>query len=349
MDSVLRVEELPHVIEAQRINALTGEYPKPKLRKSEYHRGEHFGLYQKTSDIDGQNAKSLQAKKMACTVSSSVVGIICDRGYWPWNSSGIIFEYCGVKKIVTAAYKLGEHRGQEVDLLLPNQKKLKGFITCVDEHYNIAIIEANLDDFSSAEFLCSLKSLGDNVTAVGRNDQFKLMGSVGVVGVREDHLESDILMSSTCSVSKWGIGGPLVEHNLSHGAVTLPWIGWKIRSLDESKIDDLELCYSNYGTFTGVVVKEVTKESPAQVAGIRPGDIIHRCNDHGINSPAELADVLFKVHDSSRTDDAEVLPLKIASGTKVKEILIGRFSPLVADSWPLLPPIEERMNSSLGF
>ncbi|KAL9231294.1 hypothetical protein vseg_006539 [Gypsophila vaccaria] len=392
------MSDLPHVIKACEIIEQTkqglypspaclhpeyeqqtkqGLYPSPAFLHPEYERGKCLGLYEKPSDLEGQNSKSWLAKKMACVVSSSLVGVECYRGPDDllWKGSGIIFNYCGVNKILTAGYILGDRVGGEVDLLLPNQKKSKGLIICVNAHYNIAIIEANLDEFRGVQFSSSLMALGQEVTALGRDNQFQLVGSVGKVEVRRDHFESDVLMCSTCNVSKWGIGGPLVdsstgevcginffskkgctpflpskilhkciEHILGRGGVVFPWIGWKIRCLDELKLDELEAIYSKYNTFDGVIVKEVMKNSPADMAGICPGDIIHKCNGHDINSPVELADLLFEDVDSRRKKMSRqpkkrattAALVSVTSGSHVKSLIIRRFSPLVDDSWPIL-------------
>ncbi|KAK9700208.1 hypothetical protein RND81_08G223700 [Saponaria officinalis] len=147
------------------------------------------------------------------------------------------------------------------------------------------------------------------------------MGSVGRITIRSDHLESDLLMQSTCSISEWGIGGPLVDNisgdvigmdffcrkkctpflpgnillkcidqSSGRGIISFPWAGWKTRPLHELKADELEIVFSKYKSFEGVIIK-----------------------------------------------DAMQLRVTIRK-TEDKVIRVQSFSPPTVDRWPLLPP-----------
>ncbi|XP_074267445.1 uncharacterized protein LOC141590787 [Silene latifolia] len=149
--------------------------------------------------------------------SRSLVGLEYESSdYVSWHSSGIVVEHNGQKQIVTSAYILGNRSWEEgeslpVNVLLPNREKVPGIITYIDEHYNVAIVSAELRETDAASFDTNVFKLGDVVTAVGRRNELTIFP--GKINIRKDHLESDNLMSSSCSINESGIGGPLVSNS----------------------------------------------------------------------------------------------------------------------------------------
>jgi len=70
---------------------------------------------------------------------------------------------------------------------------------------------------------------------------------------------------------------------ISHGQYRGTWLGVLIRPVSAEEADQFGM-----GTTAGVMVQKVIPKSPAAKAGIRPGDVIASCNDHTVDSPAEL-------------------------------------------------------------
>ena len=74
---------------------------------------------------------------------------------------------------------------------------------------------------------------------------------------------------------------PIVEELISNKKVTRPFIGVGGITLTESLASRNKLV-------EGIYVQQVTKKSPAEVAGIKQGDVIVEANDTKVTSIAEL-------------------------------------------------------------
>ncbi|XP_074293882.1 putative protease Do-like 14 [Silene latifolia] len=237
---------------------------------------------------------SWELRKLACSVSSSIVGISCyGLGFRPYHSSGIILEHNGEKFILTSCYILGDRSKtpSKVTIFLCNKQGVDADITHINVDHNIVLLRAKqqqeLDETTTARFITDLRKSGTLVSSVGRDYHYRLMASSGTTNVRGDHLECDDLMSSSCNISEWGIGGPLVDrsgnvlgmnffskkgytpfmpsniimkcvkHLIEIGYVSRPWLGLRTRSLEELDIDEFEAIYLKFQSTNGLVVKEV--------------------------------------------------------------------------------------------
>ncbi|KAK9700246.1 hypothetical protein RND81_08G226400 [Saponaria officinalis] len=360
-----------------------GLYKTPsKADIDEYTRRQSCGLYNDITNIDGKEASSWEARKIVCSISSSIVGLSCPTsGFTRLCSSGIIIEMKGVKRILTSAYILGDlpHPHDQpdiIDIYLPDGKRIDGSISYMDKRFNILMIHANLEGMRSVSFETSLLDLGFEVVAVSRLPKSELKASWGQINIRIDHLESDDLMSSSCLIGEWGIGGALidlsgmvvgmnffsncstpfmpssilvrcVEHLLTYGNVIRPCVGIRIRSPNELKLAELELVFQKFPSITGVIVKEVMKGSLGEENDIRVGDVIISCNYKPINSAIQFGEELFNMvevsgsplrNEKRRTKSLEVVIQRPSSGTvEHRSICLSDFAPVISVSWPVLP------------
>ncbi|KAK9700210.1 hypothetical protein RND81_08G223700 [Saponaria officinalis] len=90
-----------------------------------------------------------------------------------------------------------------------------------------------------------------------------------------------------------------IDQSSGRGIISFPWAGWKTRPLHELKADELEIVFSKYKSFEGVIIKD-------------------------------LADVLFKACDSL----PEAMQLRVTiRKTEDKVIRVQSFSPPTVDRY----------------
>jgi serine protease Do len=98
-------------------------------------------------------------------------------------------------------------------------------------------------------------------------------------------------------------------------AATGPQIGIDVYPLNEDLAHALRADRSE-----GVLVLQVRKESPAEKSGLRPGDILLRINDRGVQAPADIREAL-----RSRDVDEDWTAVVVRDGRAVT--LTGRIDP----------------------
>ena len=76
---------------------------------------------------------------------------------------------------------------------------------------------------------------------------------------------------------------PIVESLMNHGKVVRGWLGVAIQPLDSDMAKALNLPENS-----GVLVSDVTKDTPAAKAGVRRGDVIMSVNDIKVRTTGEL-------------------------------------------------------------
>ncbi|XP_022765645.1 putative protease Do-like 14 [Durio zibethinus] len=160
---------------------------------------------------------------------------------------------------------------------------------------------------------------GDKVIALGRHYlSHELMAAPGVFRFGYCDLDCEQLCIASCKITMGGIGGPLInrhgeviginfyselftpflpinavskclENLKNHGRVHQPWLGVKASSLGSASVYKLEKIILKFPQISkGVLVEEVTSESPAAYAGIRPDDIIVQCGGKSVGSSLEF-------------------------------------------------------------
>lgn len=76
---------------------------------------------------------------------------------------------------------------------------------------------------------------------------------------------------------------PIIESLMNHGKVVRGWLGVAIQPLDSDMAKALNLPENS-----GVLVSDVTQDTPAAKAGVRRGDVIMAVDDHKVRTTGEL-------------------------------------------------------------
>jgi serine protease Do len=92
---------------------------------------------------------------------------------------------------------------------------------------------------------------------------------------------------------------PIIEGLIRYGHVTYPWLG-----LSVSTVTPLLAASENLSVDRGALIAEIVADSPAEVAGLRVGDIIIRFADKEIDN---LADLIQAIRGSQIGQDVEIV------------------------------------------
>ncbi|XP_074293879.1 uncharacterized protein LOC141621061 [Silene latifolia] len=134
---------------------------------------------------------------------------------------------------------------------------------------------------------------------------------------------------------------------LDRNWICKPSMAWlENKSLEELDIDEFETIYLKFQSTNGLVVKEVTKDSPAYKAGICVGDVVTSCNRTSLSSPPQFARVLFRSVESNRgnlitaekreTVKVQLFVKRVADGTQENRLLhVESFTPPVSNIYEL--------------
>ena len=223
-------------------------------------------------------------------------------------------------------YKAGE--AVDVYVLFSDQTKHDAKIIAYDTETDIAVLKIDQNGLKPATFGNSDDlRVGELVIAVGNPLGFDLFGSVtsGIVSalnrqiaINEKHMT---LIQTDAAINSGNSGGPLLNScgqviginsakmSSSYGSASIEGLGFAI-PINEAKtiIDDLinngyvtgrpqigisgvdiNESYSNYlNVPMGVYVRAVSEGSAAELAGIRPHDVIIGINDEPIKTMDEL-------------------------------------------------------------
>jgi serine protease Do len=81
--------------------------------------------------------------------------------------------------------------------------------------------------------------------------------------------------------------GPIIQDLIRYGHVTYPWLG-----VGASTVTPSLAASENLSVDSGALIVEVKANSPAEVAGLRPGDIVIRFADREIASVSDLVQAI---------------------------------------------------------
>ncbi|XP_074351295.1 putative protease Do-like 14 isoform X1 [Apium graveolens] len=211
---------------------------------------------------------------------------------------------------------------------LENGKILLAEENYVDYYHNIATFKVNSDVKLNHVKLSSPppESLqGVGVVALRRDfHTCKLSESSGLISTEYPYFGCELLVSSTCSSSQTGEGGPLITktgqvcginffdgyqcvHPLptsvisscldrwkNNGVVVRPWFGLSVIDIAELPHDAFETMPEFCGDSTAIV-KEVYEGSPAYEAAVSPGDSVTALNEYPVFCAYQYAQALSSV------------------------------------------------------
>lgn len=225
-----------------------------------------------------------------------------------------------------------------VSVKLEDGRKFDAVVIGSDPLTDIALLKINSDiKFPAVQFgKSSDMQAGDDVVAVG--NPFGLGGTVtsGIVSAVARDIHSgpyDDYIQTDASINKGNSGGPLfnvagevigvnsaifspdggsvgigfavpsdlvqqVVADLNEsGAVTRGWLGVQIKPMSDEIATVL-----GYDAPKGAVIESLTKDSPAQKAGLEKGDIILSINDLPITELRDLTRAVAKMAPDSKAD-----------------------------------------------
>jgi len=79
----------------------------------------------------------------------------------------------------------------------------------------------------------------------------------------------------------------LLQSLVKYGEIKWPWIGIYMQELTSELAE-------KFGVEKGVLVADVIKDSPAEKAGIKPGDVIQEVNGKSVDTPLDLKEEVLK-------------------------------------------------------
>jgi len=130
----------------------------------------------------------------------------------------------------------------------------------------------------------------------------------GLIGI------NTAIASPTGSYSGYGFAVPsnivskVVEDLLKYGTVQRGFLGITIRSVNSTLAKDKDLNVAN-----GVYVDSVADESGAEIAGLKPGDVITNVNGRDVHTSPELMEIV------ARQRPGDVVALKVNRNGKEKD------------------------------
>lgn len=209
---------------------------------------------------------------------------------------------------------------------------------------------------------CNVLTPGSKVIALARKRHHGvLMFQFGALSVQNCGLDCRELLMTTCKASPYYNGGPLITSdgdvigvNFSHDGyssflasnivskclenlmcgrdVCRPWHGMTLASLYVADVDFLERIIQKFPDVSkGAVVEKVERESPAEVAGFLPNDVIVRCNGRVVACSLKFFEEMFNA--TGKPIEVEVVR---ATGERLKlSMLVEETTIQTYNRWPV--------------
>jgi serine protease Do len=253
---------------------------------------------------------------------------------------------------------------QEVDVKLTDRREFRAKVLGVDPHTDVAVIKIDAHDLPTVKLGDpAATKVGDWVLAIGSPFGFENTVTAGIVSAKGRSLPDETyvpFIQTDVAVNPGNSGGPLfnlqgeviginsqiysgtggyqglsfaipidvatkVQRQLAeHGTVTRGRIGVSVQDVNQSLANSFGLARPE-----GALVNSVEKGGPADKAGLQPGDVILKLNEHAIATSADLPALVADLKPGS-TARLEVL----RNGARRElQITVGRLKePRVASS-----------------
>jgi S1-C subfamily serine protease len=269
------------------------------------------------------NDLELASRLVAKRVEPSVVSIVRPgRRGLHGQGSGVIVDKAGY--IVTNSHVVEAARSIEVRL--SDRRTAEAYLIGADPMTDIAVLKIDLNNLIAAEWGDSDElQVGDLVWALGSPYGLERSLTFGIVSAKSrrssSHVSSSLYqeyLQTDAAVNPGNSGGPLVniegqvvginaaifgsayqgisfaipsslareryEQLKANGRIERAWLGIEPLDVPEDVREQLGLDLGE-----GVYVGEVRTSAPAGKAGLRPGDVILKWNDHVANDPTLLS------------------------------------------------------------
>ncbi|MGB6606879.1 MAG: Do family serine endopeptidase, partial [Atribacterota bacterium] len=235
------------------------------------------------------------------------------------------------------------HRADEIKVTLADGREFTGKVVGSDETSDLAIVKIESENNLPMVELGDSKGLrvGEIVIAIGNPYGLQQTVTMGVVSAKGRSIPTGIkgqvyrnFIQTDTAINPGNSGGPLlntkgevigvntaiipyaqgigfaipintakrnIDDLINLGKVRRSWLGVYIQGITPEIAEQFNLSEAK-----GVLVGDVVKDSPAEEAGIKTGDIIKKVNNEEVNSPGELQDKIRNV-DIGKNADIEVV------------------------------------------
>lgn len=240
----------------------------------------------------------------------------------------------------------------KMTVVLNDGREMDAILVGLDTHTDIAIIKLEGKDFPYLKLGSSEEmEIGEWVVAIGSPFQLEASLTVGVISAKgrqnlritdlEDfiqtdaainpgnsggpllNLKSEVIGINTAIVSRTGgymgigfaipsdMAQSIMNQIIKNGSVTRGFMGVSLQPVDK----DLAAAF-NLEKAEGALISEVVKDSPADKAGLKQGDIILECNDNPVKSMGSLRTEI------SLMDPGAKVKLKINRNGKLMTLIV---------------------------
>jgi len=244
----------------------------------------------------------------------------------------------------------------EIEVALPSGKKLLARVAGNDPDTDLAVLRVEASDLPAITFgTADALRVGDVVLAIGNpfgvgqtvtSGIVSALGRVGLgINTFENFIQTDAAINpgnsggalvdaegnlvgiNTAIYSRsggsMGIGFAIpvstarmvLEQIVKTGAVTRGWIGVEIREITPELVESAGL-----GTAQGTFVAGVLRGGPAELGGVRPGDVLVAVEGKAVANPAEVLNQIAALAPGARAR----LTLRRKGEALEAEVTIGR-------------------------
>lgn len=216
----------------------------------------------------------------------------------------------------------------KIKVSLPNKETYEAQLVGTDPQYDVAVLKIKGDNLPSVKLFGSDDlNIGEWVVAIGNPLGFKNTVTLGVVSALDRTLDGengrlDGLIQTDAAINPGNSGGPLcdskgrvigvntaiirgaeglgfalgassiapvVDEIIKYGKVRHGWSGMEFYDISARIAERLGLKNTQ-----GALVVEVYNNSPAEAAGIRPGDVIISAMGEPVNEAADMQIIMRK-------------------------------------------------------
>lgn len=250
----------------------------------------------------------------------------------------------------------------QIEVALADGRKASAHVVGSDPDTDLAVIKIDLPGKLPAITFATADQahIGDMVLAIGNPFGVGETVTMGIVSaLKRDHLGLNTFenfIQTDAAINPGNSGGALVDANgnliginsaiyspnggslgigfaipvstvkktmeqiIQHGSVTRGWIGAGVQELTSELIESFKL-----GEVRGVLITEVMKNSPAEQAGVKTGDVLVSIDNNVINNWSAMLETVANIAPGKvvqvkliRNGTAQLLSLKIGTRPKPK-------------------------------
>ena len=257
------------------------------------------------------------------------------------EGSGFIIDRAG--HILTNEHVVA--RANQITVTLANGRRLRGQVVGAEHYSDVALVQVHGKNLPVAP-LGHSRSLrpGQWAIAIGNPYGFQHTVTSGVVSsvdrpIKTEDRSYERLIQTDAAINPGNSGGPLVDIQgrvigintvvladaqgigfaipidvaervaqelLRYGRVNRPWTGLGVQTITREIAN-----YLGMSQASGVIVDQVVPDSPAENAGLRPGDILLQLQGKKIQSADDVRAILKRVRIGAR------LPITVVRGDQV--------------------------------